>query len=111
MDLCRLIITDLDNTLTGDDQSLQAFVELIKKNDHIGFGIATGRRLDSSMSLMDELGLPRPDLIDTDCPEQDDGPAAVAIGARTRASKVEGLYCPVSIELIVWRVTPARPSI
>jgi sucrose-phosphate synthase len=66
----RLIITDLDNTLTGDDQALQAFVELIKKNDHIGFGIATGRRLDSSMSLMDELGLPRPDLIDTDCGTQ-----------------------------------------
>jgi sucrose-phosphate synthase len=66
----RLIITDLDNTLTGDDESRRALVELIEKHDHIGFGIATGRRLDSAMSLMDELGLPRPDLIDTDCGTQ-----------------------------------------
>jgi sucrose-phosphate synthase len=66
----RLIITDLDNTLTGDDQSLRALVELMNKHDHIGFGIATGRRLDSVLSLIDELGLPRPDLIDTDCGTQ-----------------------------------------
>ncbi len=66
----RLIITDLDNTLTGDDQALQALVELINQHDHIGFGIATGRRLDSVMSFVGELGLPRPDLIGTDCGTQ-----------------------------------------
>ncbi len=66
----RLIIADLDNTLIGDDQSLEAFVELINEHDEIGFGIATGRRLDSAMSLIDELSLPRPDLIDTDCGTQ-----------------------------------------
>ncbi|MEQ9068632.1 MAG: glycosyltransferase, partial [Gimesia chilikensis] len=48
----RLIITDLDNTLTGDDEALQEFIELIRANDHIGFGIATGRRLDSAMELI-----------------------------------------------------------
>jgi len=62
----RLIITDLDNTLTGDQESLEAFVDMIRGNDHVGFGVATGRRLDSAMSLIEELGLPRPDLIDTD---------------------------------------------
>lgn len=61
----RLIITDLDNTLTGDDESLQQFVELIRAHDNIGFGIATGRRLDGAMALIEELNLPRPDLIDT----------------------------------------------
>ena len=62
----RLIITDLDNTLTGDEESLAQFNEMIRENDHVGFGVATGRRLDSAMELIEELGLPRPDLIDTD---------------------------------------------
>jgi sucrose-phosphate synthase len=66
----RLIITDLDNTLTGNDESLARFVELICENEHVGFGIATGRRLDSAMQLVEQLNLPRPDLIDTDAGTQ-----------------------------------------
>ncbi len=66
----RLIITDLDNTLTGDADALAKLVELIQENDHVGFGVATGRRLDSAMALIDELGLPRLDLIATDCGTQ-----------------------------------------
>ncbi|MFW6171740.1 MAG: HAD-IIB family hydrolase [Planctomycetota bacterium] len=65
-DFERLIITDLDNTLTGDDESLKQFLDLLRDNEHVGFGIATGRRLDSAMALIEELGLPRPDLMDTD---------------------------------------------
>ncbi len=66
----RLIITDLDNTLTGDPAALVEFNELIRDHEYIGFGIATGRRLDSAMALIEELGLPRPDLIDTDAGTQ-----------------------------------------
>ncbi|MGB7327146.1 MAG: HAD family hydrolase [Rubripirellula sp.] len=66
----RLVITDLDNTLTGDPDALAEFNELIRENDHIGFGIATGRRLDSAMALIEELGLPQPDLMDTDAGTQ-----------------------------------------
>jgi sucrose-phosphate synthase len=61
----RLIITDLDNTLTGDPDSLNDFIELIRSNDHVGFGVATGRRLDSALELIEELNLPKPDLFDT----------------------------------------------
>ncbi len=39
---------------------------MLRSNDHVGFGIATGRRLDNAMQLVEELGLPRPDLMDTD---------------------------------------------
>jgi len=69
-DFDRLIITDLDNTLTGDDDALHEFIDLIRNNEHIGFGVATGRRLDSAMALIKELGLPQPDLIDTDAGTQ-----------------------------------------
>lgn len=66
----RLIITDLDNTLTGDPEALAEFNELIRDREDIGFGIATGRRLDSAMEMIEELGLPQPDLLDTDAGTQ-----------------------------------------
>ena len=66
----RLIVTDLDNTLTGDLEALAEFNELIRDRHDIGFGVATGRRLDSAMNLLEELGLPQPDLIDTDAGTQ-----------------------------------------
>jgi len=66
----RLIVTDLDNTLTGDPESLAEFNELIRERDDIGFGVATGRRLDSALELLEELGLPQPDVIDSDAGTQ-----------------------------------------
>lgn len=62
----RLIITDLDNTLTGDDAALGEFIDLLKANENIGFGVSTGRRLDSALKLLKQLNLPQPDFIDTD---------------------------------------------
>jgi len=66
----RVIITDLDNTLTGDPKGLADFNEMIREHENIGFGIATGRTLDSAMELIEELGLPKPDLVDTDAGTQ-----------------------------------------
>lgn len=66
----RLIIADLDNTLTGDDAALAEFNDLIRAHGNIGFGIATGRRLDRALSLIEELSLPRPDLINSDAGTQ-----------------------------------------
>lgn len=61
----RLIITDLDNTLTGDDEGLQAFANLIRENRHVGFGVATGRNLQMALKLIEQLQLPMPDVLDT----------------------------------------------
>lgn len=63
----RLIITDLDNTLTGDDEGLEQFKQLLEENRNIGFGIATGRTLKKALMLIEKLGLPAPDLIESAC--------------------------------------------
>lgn len=66
----RMIVTDLDNTLTGDPESLAAFNEMIRSRDDIGFGVATGRTMSSALNLIEELGLPQPDVLDSDAGTQ-----------------------------------------
>jgi sucrose-phosphate synthase len=62
----RLIIADIDNTLTGDDAAMQDFFKLIAEaEDHIGFGIATGRRYEDVIQLMEEYEIPHPEVLIT----------------------------------------------
>lgn len=61
----RLIITDLDNTLTGDNDALEEFKKILEENSNIGFGIATGRTLEKTLPMIEEMGLPTPDLIES----------------------------------------------
>lgn len=62
----RLIIADIDNTLTGDDEAMHDFFRLISEaDDHIGFGIATGRRFEVVQQMMEELGIPNPEILIT----------------------------------------------
>lgn len=69
-DFDRLIVTDLDNTLTGDDAALEEFKCVLRDHENIGFGVATGRRLEGTMEMVEELGLPMPDVLDTDAGTQ-----------------------------------------
>ncbi|TVQ01414.1 MAG: glycosyltransferase [Planctomycetaceae bacterium] len=65
-DFDRLIICDLDNTLEGDDQALQEFIEMLQDaGRNVGFGIATGRRLDDVMEWLERRNMPRPDVLAT----------------------------------------------
>ncbi|MGE9290454.1 MAG: HAD-IIB family hydrolase [Puniceicoccales bacterium] len=62
----RIVIADIDNTLTGDDDAMHEFFDLLENTDaHIGFGIATGRRFEEVMRLMDEHHMPQPEVIIT----------------------------------------------
>ncbi|MBB5021571.1 HAD-IIB family hydrolase [Desulfurispira natronophila] len=62
----RLLICDIDNTLTGDLGALEELVEKIKHhNRRVGFGVATGRHLESARDVLEEWGVPTPDVFIT----------------------------------------------
>lgn len=64
--LDRIVVTDVDDTLTGDDDALRLLVErLVDAGPNVGFGIATGRTLDLALEMIDQLGIPVPDVLIT----------------------------------------------
>ena len=61
-----LIVTDLDNTLVGDEQALQALNrKLSAARDSIGLVYATGRSYGSTRYLIEDAGLLEPDYFIT----------------------------------------------
>jgi len=64
--LNKLVIADIDNTLIGDLDSLEELMGLLKKHSHLaGFGVATGRTIESTLQHLDQYGIPAPDVIIT----------------------------------------------
>ncbi|MDH5517424.1 MAG: HAD-IIB family hydrolase [Gammaproteobacteria bacterium] len=62
----RAVFSDLDQSLTGDASALPAFTQAMKDNVRCSsFGIATGRRLDSALTLIKAHKLPHPDALIT----------------------------------------------
>ena len=60
----KLIVTDIDNTLLGDDNYTKDFSELLKnKHEKVRFAVATGRTVDSALSVLKENDIPHPDVI------------------------------------------------
>ncbi|MGB5396082.1 MAG: HAD family hydrolase, partial [Gammaproteobacteria bacterium] len=62
----RAIVSDLDQNLVGNDQSLQQLLSVLRENRKSTlFSIATGRRLDSALKLMKKHSIPEPDILIT----------------------------------------------
>jgi sucrose-phosphate synthase len=62
----KLLVSDIDNTLIGDDAAMNELFDLLAANrEHIGFGIATGRTIDSAMAILAERGCRLPDFFIT----------------------------------------------
>jgi len=62
----RALFTDLDQSLLGDNRGLRQFVQVMHENRKCAtFGIATGRRLDSALTVLKRHGIPRPDVLIT----------------------------------------------
>ena len=62
----RSIVTDLDQTLIGDDAALAELLGLLREHrKDVSFTIATGRRIDAALALMKKHGIPTPDIFIT----------------------------------------------
>jgi sucrose-phosphate synthase len=59
------IVANIDNTLVGDsNQHLKEFLTLLQKNrEHVGFGLATGRTLESATEFLKKQHVPLPDVL------------------------------------------------
>jgi sucrose-phosphate synthase len=62
----RALFTDLDQNLLGDRQALEEFLQLMRRHQkEASFGIATGRRIDSALSVLRQYHIPQPDVLIT----------------------------------------------
>jgi len=60
----QLMISDIDNTLIGDDESLKKLLELLERyRESIAWGVATGRSLELTLEAMTENNIPIPDIL------------------------------------------------
>ena len=61
----NIIITDIDNTLIGEQNDhLDELLNVLKKHrEAIGFGVATGRTVDSARAYLEKNGVHSPDII------------------------------------------------
>ncbi|HEY9701793.1 MAG TPA: HAD-IIB family hydrolase, partial [Allocoleopsis sp.] len=60
------IVSSIDQNLLGDPDSLQELIKLLnEKRKTISFCIATGRRLDSALKVLQEHQIPQPDILIT----------------------------------------------
>jgi sucrose-phosphate synthase len=62
----RALFTDLDQNLLGDKQALEELLQLLRQHQRqVSFGIATGRRIDSALSILRQYQIPQPDVLIT----------------------------------------------
>ena len=60
------LITDIDNTLLGDKNSLQTLITWLREQSgKLAFGIATGRPLESAVEILQKNNVPMPDVLIT----------------------------------------------
>ncbi|MDC7245592.1 MAG: HAD-IIB family hydrolase [Sphaerochaetaceae bacterium] len=64
--ISHLLICDIDNTITGDEEGIKELRELIRsRSKDLGFGVATGRSVESAVNILTSLSFPMPDVLIT----------------------------------------------
>ena len=62
----QMLISDIDNTLLGDRAALRRFLAKLRTTpSSLGFGVATGRTLPSTLKILKEWAVPLPDVFIT----------------------------------------------
>lgn len=62
----RMLVSDIDNTLIGDRHSLARLIEVLRTSGRqLGFAVATGRSLESTLAILRQWRVPRPDALIT----------------------------------------------
>ncbi|NLK05396.1 MAG: HAD-IIB family hydrolase [Spirochaetales bacterium] len=62
----HLLVSDIDNTLTGDKEGAEALAAILTKNQNkLGFAVATGRSLESALEVLEAHAFPKPDILIT----------------------------------------------
>lgn len=62
--LKKLMITDIDNTLVGHNESLYQLLDILNDNRRqLAWGVATGRSLELTLEAMTEYNIPIPDVL------------------------------------------------
>jgi HAD-superfamily hydrolase, subfamily IIB/sucrose phosphate synthase, sucrose phosphatase-like domain, bacterial/sucrose-phosphate synthase, putative, glycosyltransferase domain len=60
----RMLISDIDNTLIGDREGLRRLIETLREHaGQLGFGIATGRSIESTLRVLKQWRVPTPDVL------------------------------------------------
>ncbi len=63
----RILVCDVDNTLVGDAESLEELMRCLQESQEkrIGYGIATGRYIESTIKTLEKWHVPMPDFFIT----------------------------------------------
>lgn len=62
----RFIITDIDQTLIGDADAVEEFLEFLDNaGDSFSFGIATAHKLEQALELLEQWNVPLPEVLIT----------------------------------------------
>ncbi len=62
----KVIISDIDNTLLGDEQGLAELLQWLRAHARtISFGVATGRTVESAVKVLKKWRVPMPDILIT----------------------------------------------
>lgn len=60
----RLLITGIDDTLVGDEESMHRLFNLLEDSkEELAWGVATGRSLEMTIEAMTEHDIPTPDIL------------------------------------------------